>query len=284
MPIWEWNTTFDYTLTDESMCTDPSVPSAFARHEHLFPLPTSTASDTLNFSSFSGDLGWLSTDSMGSSELSLQSITPSNNHVCGVIDQVSIKAWPFVETAWPRQIRHHHLVKITSLYIRQIHPSIPLYNASEILDGLNSGRYRTDYPFGAMILGLCTFTLVQRQEPNSMLLQNDSLTPSDFLRETIALRRSREVDENPTLECVVADIHIFGALELLGKKNAAWLKLQEAITLAEVLELTNSNNRYDYESKGWERKSRLHICLVIIERYVSQCSWQRSLDIVDVRT
>ncbi|KAG4418944.1 hypothetical protein IFR04_007891 [Cadophora malorum] len=108
-----------------------------------------------------------------------------------------------------------------------------------------------------------------------MLLQNDNLTPSDFLRETIALRRSRDVDENPTLECVVADIHIFGALELLGKKNAAWLKLQEAITLAEILDLTNPNNRYDYDSKCWERKSRLHICLVIIERAYTFGQWRR---------
>ena len=257
---------------DEIMCADPSVTSSFARHDHLFTLPTSTASDTFDFPSFSGELGWLNNGSMGSSELSIQSNTPSNNNLCGVVDRAPIKAWPFVETTWPRQIHHHHLVKITSLYLRQIHPSIPLYNASEILDGLNNGRYRTDHPFGAMILGLCTFTLVQRQEPNSMLLQNDNLTPSDFLRETIALRRSRDVDENPTLECVVADIHIFGALELLGKKNAAWLKLQEAITLAEILDLTNPNNRYDYDSKCWERKARLHICLVIIERYVAQCS------------
>lgn len=260
---------------DESVYTNPNVNTFFAHQNDLSTMSANTASDDFNFLSFAGDLGWLDHTSLGSSEIFMQVSSPFNENPCRLVDRLPLEAWPFVQTIWPCQIHHHHLIKITSLYLRQLHPSTPLFEASDVLDGLNKGRYRTDFHFGAMILGLCTFTLVQRQEPNISLLSNDTLTPLDFLRETIALRRSREVDENPTLECVLADLYIFGTLELLGQKNAAWLKLQEAITLAEILDLTNPNHRYDYGSKEWEKQSRLHVCLVIIERAYTFGQWRR---------
>ncbi|KAL5331389.1 hypothetical protein ACEPPN_000919 [Leptodophora sp. 'Broadleaf-Isolate-01'] len=226
---------------------------------------------------YTSELPWLNT----LSSLEMVNTSPFQSSSLHSVPTISAQSYDLNsradtnESFWPSRIQHSHLLKISDLYLRQIHPSIPFFKTADVLDGIKELRYRSDRNFGLMVLALCTSTLLQPQEPNLSLLSGDVLTASNFLEETLALRRCKDIDENPTLDSLLTDIYLFVCFDILGQKNAAWMKLQEAITASEVLELANSDVLYVSDPKEWEKRNRLYLCLVIAERSYVFGRWRR---------
>lgn len=140
-----------------------------------------------------------------------------------------------------------------------------MFKASDLITNIARRRHTVDRQFGAMVLALCTFTLLQPQMPNTSLLVGDEPTVSDFLSEATNLHNITD-RENPTLDTLLTSIHLSGALDVLGRKNAAWLRLQEAITVSEILDLSNSENQDQLDSDESERRIRAYLCLSVIEK------------------
>ncbi|KAL2062344.1 hypothetical protein VTL71DRAFT_6610 [Oculimacula yallundae] len=113
------------------------------------------------------------------------------------------------------------------------------------------------------------------KQPNKSLLLNDDLEPSDFRRELLILHKRKELDDSPNLEILLTDIYLFMILELLGQKNAAWLKLQEVITMSEILNLFSPSESYAVGSAEWEKRNRLYLFLMIGERSYTFGKWYR---------
>jgi hypothetical protein len=268
---WEWN----FPAGEDSTyglpyITPETYPDCFCIPSNRLLTPLSHQPEAaLADIEYPSELPWLNTPS--SLEMvntsSLQS--PSLHSVPTISAQsYDLDSRPDInESFWPSRIQHSHLLKISDLYLRQIHPSIPFFKTADVLDGIKELRYRSDRNFGLMVLAMCTSTLLQPQQPNRSLLSGDVLTSSNFLEETLALRRCKDIDENPTLDSLLTDIYLFICFDILGQKNAAWMKLQEAITASEILELANSDVLYVSDSKEWEKRNRLYLCLVIAERY-----------------
>lgn len=198
--------------------------------------------------------------------VSLQPLASANDMI-GPVALNSIGPWNNASrTFWPSRIPHSLVLNITNLYLRQIHPSIPMCRASDISNGVAYARYKTDPQFASMILSLCAFTLLQPQQPNSSLLSAEMPTVSDFFDEASKLHNEKCSGENLTINTVLTNIYISGALELRNQKDAAWLKLQEAITVSEILDLPDVENQQTLDADEWEQRTRLYLCLSIIER------------------
>jgi hypothetical protein len=167
---------------------------------------------------------------------------------------------------WPENIQDSLLASIVNLYLRQFHPSIPIFRAFDLTSRMANGQYRTDRQFGAMILALCTFTLLQPQQPNSSLLAEVSLTTADFLREANYLHSANSIGQDPTLDTILTNLYLFVSLDLLRQKNAARLRLQEAITISDILGLHDPGISDKYDTDEWEKRTRIYLFLTVVER------------------
>lgn len=150
-----------------------------------------------------------------------------------------------------------------SRYLYQIHPSMPFFSASFLLDGLKSFRHRTDQEFAAMIIALCAFTYAHSRDANVRL------SAADFISQALRMHQGPDLGELPTVESLLTSMFISGALWRVGKNSAAWLRLQETINLARLLHLHNLEHDSTNDLKFWDNKARIYLGLSVIDRFVS---------------
>jgi hypothetical protein len=124
------------------------------------------------------------------------------------------------DDVFPPRFQVSLLVKVINLYLGQIHPSLPMFKSSELIDSLARGKHRTDRRLCAMVLALCAFTLLQPQQPNASLLTYDMPAVSDFLREALNLHSATDLGEDSALDTILPSLYLFAAFDLLKQKKA----------------------------------------------------------------
>lgn len=160
-------------------------------------------------------------------------------------------------------LSEHEINNTISRYLYQIHPSMPFFSASFLLDGMKSFRHRTDQAFAAMIIALCAFTYAHSRDANVRL------SAADFISQALRMHQGPDLGEAPTVESLLTSMFISGALWRVGKNSAAWLRLQEAINLARLLHLHNLEHDSTNDLKFWDNKARIYLGLSVIDRRVS---------------
>lgn len=147
-----------------------------------------------------------------------------------------------------------------SRYLYQIHPSMPFFSASFLLDGLKLYRHQHDPAFAAMVIAICAFTHAHSQDAD----MGPSATGSIAL--SLRLHQDTDLGESPTVEDLLTSMFISGVLWRTGKEAAAWLRLQEAINLARLLHLPDLEHDNTLDVKTWDNRARIYLGLGVIDR------------------
>lgn len=233
----------------------------------LFDLSSNGQSGSAGLTNITGAFNWQDTTSWPDTTTSRFSALSSTQTSIGhaVPDDGNFRTG-HLKCFWPENIQDSLLASIVNLYLRQFHPSIPLFRAFDLTSRMANRQYRTNHQFGAMILALCTFTLLQPQQSNSDLLAEVSLTTADFLREANSLHSTNSIGQDPTLDTILTNLYLFVSLDLLRQKNAARLRLQEAITISDILGLHDTSTSHKYDTDEWEKRTRIYLFLTVVER------------------
>lgn len=173
------------------------------------------------------------------------------------------------EEFWPECFTEEMILPWIDIFFDRLYPTLPLLDRTVLYRDMICRRHRKDRQYGAMILSLCAFSLIQpvhTQERQSMPSSDNHAKV--LLDEALRLHSTADLGENPVLETVLTSFFMFGCLFGLQKHNAAWLKLREAIDVAAILCL-QLPEAYTFLS-DLERTQRLRVFFVlsVTERYV----------------
>lgn len=172
-----------------------------------------------------------------------------------------------VSAPWPSYINEPSIIPWIDVYFDRLHPTLPVLSHSSLFTRILRQEHRQNPLFGSMLLSLCAFAITQpifiseRSSSSSRERQAKRL-----MTEAIRMRSSSNFGEYPTLEAVLTSFFLFGCLFGSNQHNAAWLRLREAIDLAQTMGL-NDLKTYQYissEAKG--ERLRTYLVLSITER------------------
>ncbi|KAH8599672.1 hypothetical protein B0O99DRAFT_682090 [Bisporella sp. PMI_857] len=167
-----------------------------------------------------------------------------------------------LEEFWPAYFTEEMILPWIDIFFDRLYPTLPLLDRTCLYRDMICKRHRKDRQYGAMILSLCAFALIQpvhMQERESISLSNNYARM--LLDEAFRLHSRPDLGESPVLETVLTSFFMFGCLFGQQKHNAAWLKLREAIDVATIL-CIQLPEAYTFLS-DLERTQRLRIFFVL---------------------
>ncbi|KAB5518929.1 hypothetical protein GE09DRAFT_507441 [Coniochaeta sp. 2T2.1] len=170
-----------------------------------------------------------------------------------------------LETAnWPPYINEASIIPWIDVYFDRLHPTLPVLSRPSLFTRILRLEHRQNPFFGSMLLSLCAFAITQpifiSERPTSSSRERQA---KQLMDEALRMRGSSNFGENPTLEAVLTSFFLFGCLFGSNQHNAAWLRLREAIDLAQTLGLDDPKT-YNTEDKG--ERLRTYLVLAITER------------------
>ncbi|KAK9311287.1 hypothetical protein V1524DRAFT_58135 [Lipomyces starkeyi] len=156
-------------------------------------------------------------------------------------------------------------------YTRRMQKYYPLMDTASLLARLQARENTQNLEFGALILSICAFVLllpvfkldeVQRVRPT---LRERTQLAQKLVEEVIAMRTmDLSYMEKPSVDIILTSFFLFACLENLYWPHAAWLRLREAVTLAEIMEMQSFDDGVTtFEER--EKRSTLYRILAVTE-------------------
>ncbi|KAM0473917.1 hypothetical protein ACHAPX_007965 [Trichoderma viride] len=171
---------------------------------------------------------------------------------------------------WPGYISEASLIPWMDVYFDRLHPTMPVFNRSTLFTKVYLQEHRHNPLFGSMILALCAFAITQpifiSERPTSSSRERQAKL---LMNEAMKMRSSFDFGERPTLEAVMTSFFLFGSLFGTNQHNAAWLRLREAIDLAQTMGLDDSNAYQGALGEETGQNLRAYMVLFITERAYS---------------
>lgn len=168
---------------------------------------------------------------------------------------------------WPGYISEASLIPWMDVYFDRLHPTMPVFNRSTLFTKVYLQEHRQSPLFGSMILALCAFAITQpifiSERPTSSSRERQAKL---LMNEAIKMRSSFDFGERPTLEAVMTSFFLFGSLFGTNQHNAAWLRLREAVDLAQTMRLNDSDAYQGALSEEKGQNLRAYMVLFITER------------------
>jgi hypothetical protein len=255
-----------------------------------FTLAPNTLDDTfpagpalINDGLVSGSFDWMNTNFSGGSylvngsERFFEASSLLNSHVedsCDMLDDLIRVPLPMGETDGEWQLEVHAVPEtiwqLISLFLDQLHPSMPVFKRSYLLDNLRSRRNLHDRPFNALVHAISALVIFQILQNSSGRLHTAFRVEQaeELLAEAVRLHSHIDFGEAPVLENILTSIFLFGCQFCRGNHNAARFRLHEAVTLAETMRLDDPQRYLDIDGDQRERRLRTYLCLTVIHRYV----------------
>lgn len=172
---------------------------------------------------------------------------------------------------WPSVITDENLIRWLDIYFERLYPTLPILKRASLFARLMAQEHRNNPDFGAMLLSLSAFALIQpvrvseQQSSSSSREQMVNL----LLTEAVKMRTAVEFGQAPTLDMIFTSVFLFACLFQKQQHNAAWLRLREAVELGVIFGLDKFE---DYLSCGPEQKQhrlKVYYLLAVTERYVT---------------
>lgn len=158
---------------------------------------------------------------------------------------------------------------LAGIFLDRLHPSMPFFKRSYLLDNMRLRRQDHDVAFSALIHAICALTLLQPiQATDKTLFPDREQQAEAFLSRAVRLHGSTDFGEAPSLENVLTSIFLFACQFCRGNHNAAKFRLREAAALAEIMRLGNHQSYAGLTSDERDRRLRTVLCLTMLERYV----------------
>ncbi|KAK9428959.1 hypothetical protein V1505DRAFT_357300 [Lipomyces doorenjongii] len=119
----------------------------------------------------------------------------------------------------------------------------PIVDGTSLLARLRAGENIRNLEFGALVLSICAFVLLQPAFTRDNVLQ-DKTTLRERTRlaqalmdDAIAMRNmDQSFVERPTVDSILTSFFLFACFLNRQLPHAAWLRLREAVTLTEIME------------------------------------------------
>ena len=176
---------------------------------------------------------------------------------------------PLTETTykWPQNINEEALLPWIDVYFKRLNPIGPIVNRTTIYHGMLMRKHRTDSQYGAMLLAICAFAMsqpIQIHEHASTLSR--SVQAYILMEECVKMRMTADFGEHPTIEMVLTSLFLFSCLFNINKQGAASLRLQEAVSLAQILGLHLPESYSGLDAETREQWLRTYLALSVTER------------------
>ncbi|KAK9371407.1 hypothetical protein V1509DRAFT_614587 [Lipomyces kononenkoae] len=156
-------------------------------------------------------------------------------------------------------------------YARGMSKYYPLLDSATLLARLRTYENEQDIGFGALVRSICAFVLVQPVFKRHISLQSKATAQErvglaqTLMDNAIAMRNMNPLfAENPNMDSILTSFFLFASFFHLQFPHAAWLRLREAVTMAEIF---YAQSAYDETVKVEEREKRdlLHTMLAVTE-------------------
>ncbi|ORX98299.1 hypothetical protein BCR34DRAFT_151613 [Clohesyomyces aquaticus] len=158
--------------------------------------------------------------------------------------------------------------RMINLFLDRLHPSMPFFRRSYLVDNIYAKRYLHDRPFNALIHAISALTIFQMlQKGSGRLRSSDQIGKAEFLlAEAVRLHSHKDLGEQPVLEHVLTSVFLFGCQFCKGNHHTARLRLREAVTLAETMGLDDPHTYGNITRDERDRRLRTFLCLTVIHR------------------
>lgn len=256
-------------LVNSYNATSPSV------RGHAEPVPSSgdRAGSTTSAGAYEDALFSLSNISRSThfgpgpdAAASRPSPTPSSNN-----NVVTVSA-----SGWPPVITDENLIRWLDIYFERLYPTLPILKRASLFARLLAQEHRNNPDFGAMLLSLSAFALIQpvrvseQQSSSSSREQMVNL----LLMEAVKMRTAVDFGQSPTLDTIFTSVFLFACLFQKQQHNAAWLRLREAVELGAIFGLDRFENYLNCGPEQKQQRLRVYYLLSVTERYA--IPWVRS--------
>ena len=158
------------------------------------------------------------------------------------------------------------LSRTLSTFFNRLAPTMPVFSRAWLADRLSAREHNRNIQFAAMCLAISAVVRIQpihSAEVPEMHLQE----ARELLNVAVGLHSSTQLGQSPTVDSILTSFYIFACLFGLSERGAAWLRLQEAISLAELLGLSDAKTYRDLDPVERDQRRRLYLLLSITERY-----------------
>lgn len=160
-----------------------------------------------------------------------------------------------------------HLIPAIGTFFERLHPIMPIFTRSWILDRIDKDQHRSQSSLAGMLLALSSLAKIQpvkATDRTSRTKRNEEARA--LLEQSVKVRANVLVGQTHSLDEVLASFYTFATLFGMQEHNAATFRLREAITLAQLMKL-NVHESYmflDHAEQG--RRLRTYWLLCITER------------------
>ncbi|KAK9239890.1 hypothetical protein V1525DRAFT_397047 [Lipomyces kononenkoae] len=173
--------------------------------------------------------------------------------------------------AWPAIVTDEEINSLINAYFSRTEKFLPVVHKSTFLSRLQAHEHTRNIHFGSLVLTMCAFTLLQpimqhdEAESNEKRVFKERMqTAQSMISAAVSMRDSDATfAENPTLDSVLMSFFLFSCFFNCQMHHAAWFRLQEAVTLAEIMGLQGKREGWKEVISDHEREQRLRVYWVL---------------------
>ncbi|WVF71046.1 hypothetical protein IAT40_005843 [Kwoniella sp. CBS 6097] len=152
------------------------------------------------------------------------------------------------------------------IFYERIYPMMPIFTYQEIMTRFNdpTSRYNVDYI--TMMLSMASLSLIHPLYPHEISERHNRAKQSKLLMDEVCrLRAKWNHGCQPSIEGIMTSYCMFGALFELGQDAGARMRLKEAVSMGESMDLDTS---WDGSVDGMEvqRRFKMYWILGVTER------------------
>lgn len=180
---------------------------------------------------------------------------------------------------WPSVITDENLIRWLDIYFERLYPTLPVLRRSTVFARLLAHEHHSNPDFGAMLLSLSAFALIQ-----PVRVSEQQASPASrqqivnlLLIEAVKMRAAVTFGQDPTLDMIFTSIFLFACLFQKEQHNAAWLRLREAVELGLLYGLDDFDTYVNCGPEKKQQRLRVYYLLVITERFATQPPPQRPI-------
>lgn len=171
---------------------------------------------------------------------------------------------------WPSVITDENLIRWLDIYFERLYPTLPILKRASLFARLLAQEHRNNPDFGAMLLSLSAFALIQ---PVRVSEQQSSSSSREqvvnlLLTEAVKMRTAVDFGQAPTLDMIFTSVFLFACLFQKQQHNAAWLRLREAVELGAIFGLDKFEEYLNCGPEQKQQRLRVYYLLAVTERYV----------------
>lgn len=172
-------------------------------------------------------------------------------------------------SGWPAVITDENLIRWLDIYFERLYPTLPILKRSSVFARLLAQEHRTNPDFGAMLLSLSAFGLIQPvrvSEQRSASSSSRQQMVDLLLMEAVRMRTVVDFGQSPTMDMIFTSVFLFACLFQKGQHNAAWLRMREAVELGCIFGLDKFDCYLNCTPEQKQQRLRVYYLLSVTER------------------